>query len=272
MSSTTPGETACAPMRRRELPALLAALLLASCTTWEATPPVTPLPQDVAWSWNDLLGRRVDAQGRVDFRGIAADRGPLEIVVAGIAQTAPLNAPADFPTQGDALAFHINAYNALAMYNVVRSGIPERLSQLERVDFFRLTRFVVGGRELSLDDYRNRVIRPLGDERVHFALNDMTRSSPRLPRGPFTAENLDGELDAAARVFLAEPRNVQPDPARRVVRLSSLFRFHAEDFLRRSPSLIAWINRYRTVPIPGDYRVEFIEYDWTVNAQPRDGM
>ncbi len=258
------------PLSRRELPALLAAGLLAGCTTLRATPPVTPLPQDVAWSWNDVLGRRGDEQGRIDFRGIAADRGPLEIVVAGIGRTAPFNAPADFPTRDDALAFHINAYNALAMYDVVRSFIPERLSQIDRVGFFKLTRFVVGGREISLDDYENQVIRPFGEERVHFALNDMTRSSPRLPRGPFTAEDLDGELDAATRVFLAEPRNLQLDPARRVVRLSPLFRLYAEDFLRRAPSLIAWINRYRIAPIPGDYRVEFIEYDWTINAQPRD--
>ena len=229
-----------------------------------------PYPVVVEAGALHTLGRRVDEQGRVDFRGIAADRGPLEIVVAGIARTAPNNAPGDFPTRGDVLAFHINAYNALAMYNVVRSGIPERLSLLERVDFYKLTRFVVGGRAISLYDYENDVIRPLGEERVHFALNCMARSCPRLPRGPFTGETLDGELDAATRVFLAEPRNVQLDPARRVLRLSSIFRFYAEDFLKRAPSLTAWINRYRTEPIPGDYRVEFTEYDWTINAQPRD--
>ncbi len=251
------------------LVAVLLAALLGGCSTLRATPPVTPLPSDAAWSWNDVLGRRVDEGGRVDFRGIAADRGPLEMVVARIGLSAPNNDPAAFPTRADALAFHINAYNALAMYNVIRSGIPERLNLLDRVEFFKLTRLVVGGQAISLYDYETDVIRPFGDERMHFALNCMSVSCPRLPRGPFTAANLDGELDAATRFFLAEPRNVQVDPARRVVRLSAIFEFYAEDFLKHAPSLVAWVNRHRAEPIPADYRVEFLPYDWTVNTQPR---
>ena len=248
---------------------LLVAALLGGCSTLRATPPVTPLASDAAWSWNDVLGRRVDEGGRVDFRGIAADRGPLEMVVARIGLSAPGNDPAAFPTRADALAFHVNAYNALAMYNVVRSGIPERLNLLDRVEFFKLTSVVVGGQAISLYDYENDVIRPLGEERVHFALNCMSVSCPRLPRGPFTAANLDGELDDATRLFLAEPRNVQVDDAGRVVRLSAIFDFYEADFLKRAPSLVAWVNRYRAEPIPADYRVEFLPYDWTINAQPR---
>ena len=250
------------------LAVLLVAALLGGCSTLRATPPVTPLPSDAAWSWNDVLGRRVDEEGRVDFRGIAADRGPLEMVVARVGLSAPGNDPAAFPTRADALAFHINAYNALAMYNVVRSDIPERLNLLDRVEFFKLTSLVVGGQAISLYDYENDVIRPLGEERVHFALNCMVVSCPRLPRGPFTAANLDGELDDATRLFLAEPRNVQVDDAGRVVRLSAIFDFYTADFLKRAPSLVAWVNRYRAEPIPADYRVEFLPYDWTINAQP----
>ena len=35
-----------------------------------------------------------------------------------------------------------------------------------------------------------------------------------------------------------------------------------------APSLIEYCNRYRDEPIPTDYAVEFIPYDWTLNAQP----
>ena len=112
------------------------------------------------------------------------------------------------------------------------------------------------------------MIRPLNEERVHFALNCMAVSCPRLPRTPFTAAGLDAELDAAARLFFAEPRNLQVDPVRRVVRLSSILDFYPEDFLRKAPSLIAYANRYRADPVPLDHNVEFIPYDWTVNAQP----
>lgn len=254
-------------MMRRGLLTLLAGL--AGCTTVRATPPVTPLPEDVAFAWPSVLQDAVDGLGRVDFRRLAANRGALDIAVAAVGQTAPNNAPDQFPTPAAVLAFHINAYNALAMYNVIRSGIPTRLSLLDRIDFFKLTNVVVGGETTSLYDYENDVIRPLGEERVHFALNCMVVSCPRLLQIAFDADRLEAQLDAATRFFFSEPRNVQVDPVRRVVRLSAILDFYTADFLRRAPTLVAYVNRYRDPPIPGDYRVEFLPYDWTINAQPR---
>ena len=188
--------------------------------------------------------------------------------MAAIAATAPGNAPAAFPTPEDRLAFHVNAYNALAMAHVVRRGIPRRLSLLGRLGFFVLSSVTVGGRPVSLYDYENDVIRPLGDERVHFALNCMSVSCPRLPRVPFHAGSLGRELDAAAREFLADPRNVQVDDARHVVRLSSILSFYRADFLAHAQSLVDYVNRYRAEPVPAGDRIEFIPYDWTINSQP----
>ena len=272
MARTGPGEAAVPRLGRRSF-AALAAGSLAGCATLRATPPVAPTEADAAWSWQEVLRARVDERGRVDFRRLAAARGPLDIVAADIARRAPDSEPAAFPTRRSALAFHVNAYNALAMYAVLRAGIPERLDPLDRLDLFRLTHVVVGGRELSLRAYKDEVIRPLGDERVHFALNDMAVSSPRLPREPFTAAGLDEELDRAAREFFADPRNVRPDPARRVVRLSGLLDRHRASFPAGAPGLIAYANRHRPrgAALPPDWAVEFLPFDWTLNAQPAPG-
>lgn len=113
------------------------------------------------------------------------------------------------------------------------------------------------------------VIRPMGDERVHFALNCMAVGCPRLPKSPFTASALNEQLDREARRFFGEPRNLQLAPARKTVRLSELLKFYTEDFQRRSPGLIAYVNQYAREKIPEDYAVDFIDYDWTVNSQSR---
>ncbi len=247
---------------RRRLGGLV--LLLAAVQGGAAAAPAA----DADTAWASVLQRFVDDRGRVDFRGLARDGHDLDAAVAGIAALAPGNAPAAFPTPADRLAFHVNAYNALAMEHVVRRGIPRRLSLLGRLGFFVLSRVTVGGRSTSLYDYETDVIRPLGDERVHFALNCMSVSCPRLPRTPFHAATLDRELDSAARAFLAEPRNVQVDQARRVVRLSSILSFYRADFLARAPGLLDYVNRFRAEPVPVAYRVEFIPYDWTINSQP----
>lgn len=149
---------------------------------------------DLAWS--AVLMRFVDDQGRVDFRGLAADGHDLDTVVARIAAPDAVPAATDRPAL---LAFRINSYNALAMRHVVSRGLPRRLSLLGRLGFFVLSRVVVAGRSTSLYDYETDTIRPMDDERVHFALNCMSVSCPRLPRVPFRPEALEEALDRAAR-------------------------------------------------------------------------
>ena len=75
--------------------------LLAGCTTLRATPPVTPTEADAAWSWEDVLRTRVDERGRVDFRRLAAARGPLDIVVADIARREGLYGDEEQLTRND---------------------------------------------------------------------------------------------------------------------------------------------------------------------------
>jgi hypothetical protein len=95
----------------------------------------------------------------------------------------------------------------------------------------------------------------------------MVRSCPRLPREPFEASRLHDQLEREARGFFNDPRHVQVDPPLRVVRLSSILRFYREDFLAQAPSLIVYGNRYREEPIPEDYAVRFIPYDWTLHQR-----
>lgn len=77
------------------------------------------------------------------------------------------------------------------MYGVVDAGVPDSLGGLTKFTFFYLRRFTIGGKSVSLYSFENDVIRPLGEERVHFALNCMVVSCPRLPRTAFTADQLD---------------------------------------------------------------------------------
>jgi len=120
---------------------------------------------------------------------------------------------------------------------------------------------------MSLHTLENDVIRPLGEPRVHFALNCMVRDCPRLPRAPFAPATLQAQLNAAAQEFLSAPRHVEVDPAARRVRFSAILKGYDEDFLAVAPSLIAYANRYRDEPVPEDWQVEFLDYDWTLNRQ-----
>lgn len=231
-----------------------------------------PLAADEAdpyQAWGRVLARFVSEQGQVDFRALARERADLDAFVSYVAHVSPRSAPESFADRQAKLAYYINAYNALAMLNVIDSGFPESLSGLGKVWFFGVKRFPLGGERMSLYTLENDVIRPLGEARVHFALNCMSVSCPRLPREPFAAARLDRQLDEEARRFFAEERNLQLVPERKLARVSSILKFYTEDFLKTSPTLTAYINGYAPRGIPPDYTIEFIDYDWSVNDQQR---
>ena len=242
---------------------------LVGCATLVPAPRAPQSAEPPVEAWAKVLARFVDDRGRVDFDGITKYPRDLDQYVAWVYAVGPNNQPGLFSTREQVIAYHLNAYNALAMYNVIEAGIPTSLAGLRKASFFFLRKLQVGDEPLTLYAYENQVIRPLGEERVHFALNCMAVSCPRLPRVPFRAESLDAELDRQARFFFSEARNLRIDTATRTVWLSKILDFYTGDFLAKAPSLIAYANRYSREAIPLDYTVRFIPYDWTVNRQPQ---
>lgn len=221
-------------------------------------------------AWARVLERFVNERGEVDFRGLAQDRADLDRYLRFVADTplSRLRAP------NERLAHMINAYNALSMWNVIESGIPDSHAGWRKLVFFVFWKLPVDGRTLSLYHFENDVIRPftrsLNDPRVHFALNCSAVSCPELPRTPFEAESLDHQLERETRAFFARPENHRIDHEQRVVWLSEILDLYTEDFVPEpAPSLIAFANRYAPTAAPTDYKVRFTPYDWTIAQWPR---
>ena len=110
-------------------------LLSAGCASFVPPPftgePSPPRPPEE--SWGRVLKTYVDDQGRVDFVGLSRNRADLDRYVAWVYERSPDKWPDLYPTPARVLAFHLNAYNALAMYNVLEAGIPQSLSGLAKV-------------------------------------------------------------------------------------------------------------------------------------------
>jgi Protein of unknown function, DUF547 len=258
-------------VNRREAMGVIGLLTLAACGGHRLVQPSAKgalgSSQELYEAWAQVLERHVDLEGRVDFVGLTRDSGDLDRVVRQVAVIGPESRADLVPTGADAIAFHINAYNALAMWNVVARGVPAALTWFRRLQFFGLDQFTIDGRARTLYRYENDVIRPLGEERVHFALNCMTVSCPRLPRTPFRAATLQDELEREARHFLNDPRNIAINHDTRRVRMSAILDWYAEDFERSARSLLAYVNRYRLEAVPEGYEVAFLPYNWTINRQ-----
>lgn len=248
------------------------AALLGGCSTLVPAPAAPPsTPEAALEAWARVLDRFVDERGEVDFPALARDRTDLDRYVRHVADT-PL---AQWPDGPQRLAHMINAYNALSMFNVIQSGIPDTHAGLNKLVFFLLRKLDIGGRSMSLYRFEIEVIQPYarGEPRIHFALNCSARSCPALPRVPFGAGTLDAELDRETRAFFARRDNFRVDLATSTVWLSKLLDFYPEDFVPvAADSLLAYANRYAPQPAPPGFTTRFTPYDWSIANSRRPGL
>lgn len=230
--------------------------------------------------WALVLERFVDASGRVDYKGLAADPAGLDRYLEQLAEVSPDSHPHLFPTRDAALAYSINAYNAFVFRGVLELG-PEVDSVwptlLAGYKFFVARKFVMGGEKVHLKALEDDRIREVfKDPRIHAALNCASVSCPRLPPVPFEATTLDNQLEAAMTEFVAH--HVEVDSGQRTVHLSKIFDWFQADFIAFEkargnsaprPSLIDYVNRYRGADeqIPRTFKIRFFPYDKSLNRQ-----
>ena len=242
-------------------------VIVTSACTRHAPPTGVKPPADFDWmkTWNEVTTENVTDSGKIDFVAVKAHPEKLKNVVAWVGDHGPKSTPALFTTRDAQISYYLNSYNALAMYNAITSSVKPK----DKIRFFLLTKMKIDGQQMDLHAYENKVIRPLGEERVHFQLNCMVKGCPRLPNHVIPAENIEQTLADAATLFLNEDRNIEIHADKKTVRVSSILKFYTGDFLKKAPSLIEYANKYRAADkqIPKDYKVEFIPYNWDLNQK-----
>ena len=211
----------------------------------------------------------------VDYRAVQAD--PLYAEALGALARAE---PAALASEGERLAFWINAYNLLAIKAVV--GRYPTASIRDGGNFYRpiWQRKIgsVGGTEYSLGEIEHGILRKAFKEpRVHFAIVCASLSCPDLRVEPYAPARLDAELDEQAARFLANPaKGLAPGPDGRTARVSVIFKWFAADFAAgggvaafiraKAPPEIRERIRFLT-----DAGLSYLDYDWSLNDTARAG-
>ena len=238
---------------------------------------------------DSLLVARVDDRGRVDYAGLGRNPHRLDRYLAGLAACSPESCLERFPSEADALAYWINAYNAFVLRGVLDSLPIDSVEEAEGGlhGFFRVRRFVAGGDSLSLDEIEHTIIRPrFRDPRIHFAVNCAAVGCPALDSRAYAAADLDEHLDRQTRRFALDPAHLKVEEGR--LRLSSIMDWYGADFVEwfprhrmedppSDPTLLDYLLLYlpeekaRTLRSAGEVPIDFVEYDWTLNRQPGGG-
>lgn len=207
---------------------------------------------------------------RVDYAGLRRS-DEWRRLVSGLAS----DHPERLEGRNARLAYWIDVYNILAIDLVVRGRPPHSIRDLGSWwrPVWKQSAGTVGGREVSLDDVENGILRPVGDPRVHGAIVCTSLSCPPLAREPYRPNTLDAQLDANMRRFLADRRKgLRIDRDEGVVWLSRIFDWFAADFAP-SGGVLAFVRRYAPadeavwIEAHGAHaRVRFLPYDWALNA------
>ncbi len=252
---------------------MITAALLTGCFR-VAPPPQEVLPVASADAfpydaYDAAFAGRVTEAGMIDYAGVRDARADsLDVFLANIAASSPVSHPALFPTDDHALAFYLNAYNALAVQGVLDRPSITTVDTI-KVNFFYTTRYRIGGDKVGLYTLENGIIRKqYGDPRIHFFLNCQSASCPPFPARAVRAADLDVTLDAATAAFVRDPAHVSVG-ADGTVAVSAIFKWYAEDFGGET-GILPFIHRYNSA-IPTSAPLTFKDYDWALIAQPGRG-
>ena len=237
--------------------------------------------------------------GRVDYAALQIGRAALDEYIA---QVAAVTAE-EFASlsEADQIAYLVNAYNAYVLetiidnYPIKAAGFFKKLSSPKMFSFpdnsirqidgvFDGILHKVAGTEMTLDDIEHSTLRANYNEpRIHFALVCAAVSCPPLHEKAFRGERLDEQLDSQGRIFLSDPRLNRFETDRGEVYLSKIFDWFGDDFRQfatdtgyqrdeKVNGVLTFVSRYlvdRVVVFleTGEYKVDFLRYDWTLNDQ-----
>ena len=278
------------------LAALIACFLIANrprLVTIDAAVPVNfPADRFAHSIFEQLLGSYVDHSGNVDYgrwQQNETDLQSLDAYLAAVSRYSPDSTPERFEKQSDELAYWLYAYNAYVIKSILDrwplesvTDVKAPLELVKGLGFFYQLRFLFGGEAYSLYTVENNIIRArYRDARVHFVLNCASESCPvlrpELPEG----DQLEPFLQQAAVDFVSDERNVRIDHDKKVVVLSTIFKWFRKDFIndlrrRGLPSdrgLIDYVANIAPATVgaelrsANDYKIIFADYDWSLNHQ-----
>lgn len=167
--------------------------------------------------------------------------------------------------RAEQLAFYINAYNILALKMVADHWPVDSIKDVGNLlsPVWDRPAGQLGGKGVTLSEVEHKILRPMGEPRIHLAIVCASVSCPDLRDEPYTAAKLDAQLDNQAQRFLANPgKGLTLDKDQ--IRVSQLFDWFESDFAAGG-GVTAFIKHYRP-NLPNLKIKANINYDWSVNS------
>jgi hypothetical protein len=220
-----------------------------------------------------VLSRFVKA-GLVDYRGLKSDPADLKRYLDQVSEVSEQ----EYASWGarEQVAFLCNVYNASTLQLVIDAYPIRSIRDIGFLPHAAWRKEVVRvfGRTTSLEWIEHDQLRARFPEQpgVHFALVCAARGCPPLRSEPYIGKRLQAQLDEQARKFMADTTKNRVIAVRRTVQLSRIFKWYEEDFTRTGTGVLDYVQRFfprdaQQDLSAGGFRIEYTDYDWSLNDQ-----
>ncbi len=161
------------------------------------------------------------------------------------------------------LAFWINAYNFFTIVEVV-NNYP--IAGMKKIGW-KNKHHEVEDTPYSLDNIEHNIIRPLGDPRIHFAINCASVGCPSLKAVIFDGNQIDIQLNEVMANALKNPLHLRI--VNNKLNTTQLFKWYSTDFETGGYEGVAdFVNSFAPERLRNIHKIEKkIKYDWNLNTE-----
>lgn len=236
-----------------------------------------------------LLKKYVTEDRRVSYlewRNSVQDMELLSTVIKAFGE-----ADVSVMSDSEKKSFYINAYNAFTL-DLILSKYEETLGSeaspyphersirnIKNLDdkVWDTYQWKLSGLNVSLNEIENKLLRPMGDARIHFAIVCASKGCPPILNRALSPEDLDETLDQLSDAFVNSGRDTLINIEANRLKTSKIIDWFAGDFIKSYGSVINFFSRYSktaTADQIKEMKMSYFVYDWTLNepeAQSSEG-
>jgi hypothetical protein len=207
-------------------------------------------------NYNLFLKKYVSEKGNVNYDKIKINKAELEAIISQFEKVQPTESW----SKNDKLSYYINVYNAYTI-KVVVDNYPTK--SIKDINGAWDKKFIMSGKDkISLSDVENKILRKMGEPRIHFAINCASFSCPNLSNEAFISSTIDKQLETAAKSFVND--NSKNIITANEIKLSEIFSWFSGDF-KNGGSVIDFLNKYSNVKIDKNAKTKYLNYNWSLN-------
>lgn len=238
----------------------------------QPTPKAKPQVVKVDHSDFDALLKKYVKDGLVDYKTWKAkDLKALDAYLKRLQATDPSKLASD----KHRMAFWINVYNAWTLRSMLKlyptKSILNHSLAMKGFGIWKKNPISINGKNRTLDEIEHKILRPMGDARIHFAIVCASIGCPPLRSGAYTANKLGEQMDESARIFFATKSKFKVEG--NTVYLSKIFDWFKSDFGTKPAEVLKSLASYapnaeaKKLMLSGKAQISYLDYDWSINEQ-----